>query len=263
MKVLLKTVVIIFTYLLLCSGSYRKTTAPIDDQPLYIILKLDDLWYKDKLIHEGWDTTISYLNEKGITSSIGIVGESLEEDNPDYFKWISDRVAEGHEIWNHGYCHCRDKNSGISEFKGKPAHEQSHTLLKTQNLAKEKLGITLKTFGAPYNWSDQETVQALNDIPDIEVWLYKETDTPTDKYVLNRIEEVNLEYPVHNPDSEMFKKGFNTYKEEPVLVIQGHPRSWAEDKNRMEEFKKIISFLETENVRFITPHDYYVMVTNN
>ena len=226
-------------------------------QKPYVILKLDDLWCKDDVVHPGWEKVISFLNEQEIKGTIGLIGESLEKENLEYFKWIKNREQEGHEIWNHGFCHCRDREVGISEFRGKSEEDQFRSIQQTQVLAEEKLGITLRTFGAPYNNTDQETINALEEISDLKVWLYKETELPTDKYIMDRIPEVNIEYPVHQPDYEKFVLGYRKNEHEALLVIQGHPRSWTEDESRFSEFKKIITFLQKEQVEFITPYEYY------
>ncbi|MEL6867849.1 MAG: alginate lyase family protein [Bacteroidota bacterium] len=227
----------------------------------YIILKLDDLWCKNDMVHPGWERVIEFLNSQEVKGTIGLIGSSLEKDNPVYFDWIKQREAEGYEIWNHGFCHCRIKDNGteIREFRGKELEDQSESIIKTQDLAKEKLGITLRTFGAPYNSTDEHTTKALANHPDLKIWLYKETTAPTNKFVLNRIPEVNIEYPVHQPDFEKFKAGYAQFKTEPILVIQGHPRSWTEDQQRFENFKKIILFLKEEGVSFTTPYEYYLM----
>jgi peptidoglycan/xylan/chitin deacetylase (PgdA/CDA1 family) len=227
----------------------------------YVILKLDDLWYEDGLVHPGWIKVIDFLNEQNIKGTIGIVGNSLETDNQVYFDWIKKRHTEGHEIWHHGFCHCRHKEGEIEirEYRGKGLEEQCASIAKTQTLAQEKLGITLQSFGAPYNSTDEFTTTALARISEIKIWMFKETKAPTDKFLLNRIKEVNIEYPVHQPDFEQFKAGYEMNKSEDVLVIQGHPRSWTEEESRFEKFKQIIFFLKKEKVQFITPYEYYLM----
>ena len=226
----------------------------------YVILKLDDLWCEDELVHQGWSKVVDFLNEQKIKGTIGLIGSSLEKDNPTYFDWIKKRHKEGYEIWHHGFCHCRHKEGEVEirEYRGKGMQEQCESISNTQKLAQEKLGITLRSFGAPYNSTDEFTTTALAKIPDIKVWMYKETEAPTDKFLLNRIKEVNIEYPVHKPDFEKFKAGYEQFKTEPVLIIQGHPRSWAEDLNRFDTFKKIILFLKKEGVTFTTPYEYYL-----
>lgn len=227
----------------------------------YVILKLDDLWCKNDIVHPGWEMVVEFLNSQKVKGTIGLIGNSLEKDNPAYFEWIKKREQEGYEIWNHGFCHCRIKENGteIREFRGKELDEQSESIFRTQELAKEKLGITLHTFGAPYNSTDSFTSEVLEKNPDLKIWLYKETKAPTDKFLLNRIPEVNIEYPVHQPDFEKFKAGYEQFKTKPILIIQGHPRSWVEDKSRFEKFKKIILFLKKEGVIFTTPYEYFLM----
>jgi len=225
----------------------------------YVILKLDDLWQEEELVHTGWLQVVEYLNEEKVTGTIGLVCESLENADAEYYKWIKDRSEEGYEIWHHGYCHCKLQQNGmqVREFRGTDYTYQATHIVEAQQLAKDKLGITMRSFGAPYNSTDSLTAIALELIPDIKVWMYKETPWPTSKYVLPRIKEVNIEYPVHIPDFEQFKAGYKQYKAEEVLVIQGHPRSWVKDPSRMATFKDIIAFLKSEGVHFTTPHAYY------
>lgn len=250
--------------LFLCTSSgnteSKEQLLPSKEGP-YVILKLDDLWVDDGFIHPGWLEVVAFLNEEDIIGTIGIVGKDLKEGNPKYFQWIKDRVAEGHEVWHHGYCHCKPIVDSVQarEFRGTDYDYQLQHLKETQQLAFEQLGITLRSFGAPYNSTDEHTAQALAEIREIEVWMYKETAAPTDKYVLPRISAVNIEYPVHVPDFERFKAGYVKHQDEPVLVIQGHPRSWVEDSTRMEAFKEIIRFLQSKRARFTTPYAYYQM----
>ncbi len=241
-----------------CKGPQNLATNA--DKPL-IVLKLGDLWYERGLVHPGWQQVIEFLNQEKITGTIGLVCDSLEEGDSTYFQWIKNRAAEGYEIWHHGYCHCKPKVDGIEkrEFRGMGYAYQAGNITKAQRLAQEKLGITLRSFGAPYNSTDEFTAQALAQIPDIKVWMYKETEAPTDKFVIKRIPEVNIEYPVHVPDFEQFKTGYNQFRGESILVIQGHPRSWVEDPGRFETFKQIVHFLKSEGVRFTTPYAYYKM----
>lgn len=226
----------------------------------YVILKLDDLLCEEQLVHSGWMQVIDFLNEQEVKGTIGIIGHSLEEDHPTYFNWIKDREKEGYEIWHHGFCHCRHKEKDIEirEYRGKNYEEQLESIQKTQRLAQEKLGITLRSFGAPYNSTDQHTAKALEEIPEIKVWMYKETQQPSSKFILNRISEVNIEYPVHQPDFEQFKAGYERFKTKPILIIQGHPRSWTKDQNRLEVFKEIILYLKNEGVIFTTPYEYFL-----
>lgn len=227
----------------------------------FVILKLDDLWYEDGLVHPGWLQVMDFLHKEGVVGTIGIVGNSIEKGNPDYFDWIKERAEEGVEFWNHGYCHCKPvvEEEERREFRGTDIAFQQEQLTKTQRLAKEKLGLTLRSFGAPYNATDEATAKVLDNIPDLKVWMYKETSAPTEKFQLKRIKEVNIEYPVHVPDFQKFKEGYEKNADEELLTIQGHPRSWVKEAERFEAFKQIVLFLKSKKARFITPYKYYLL----
>jgi len=250
------SVIVIGLSFMACNPS-EPTTEP--QNKTNVILKLDDLWQEDSLVHTGWEQVVDFLDEEEVTGTIGIVCESLETDDQAYFDWVKARQQAGYEIWHHGYCHCKPMVDGQAkrEFRGTDYAYQLAHLQHAQNLAKEKLGITMKTFGAPYNSTDSNTVKALDQLEDIKVWMYKETRFPTNKYVVKRIKEVNIEYPVHIPVFEKLKAGYNKHKDEPLLVIQGHPRSWVEEPERFDTFKKIVLFLKAEGVEFTTPYAYY------
>ncbi len=259
MRLLFNIYGLVIIAVLLSDCNASKEVAITHHRP-YVILKLDDLWCKNDVVHPGWEKVIEFLNAEEVRGTIGLIGSSLEKDNIEYFNWIKEREQEGYEIWNHGFCHCRMNNNGneISEFRGKNLKEQAESVLKTQQLAKEKLGITMHTFGAPYNSTDSNTIEAIEENPELKIWLYKDTELKTNKFLLNSIPEVNIEYPVHNPDFDQFKSGYEKYKSEPILIIQGHPRSWTEDEDRFENFKQIIRYLKKEEVIFTTPYEYYL-----
>lgn len=242
-------------------GSQQKMGKGNSGKPM-VVLKLDDLWFKNGQVHPGWQQVVDFLNEQNITGTIGLIGESLEDADASYYQWIKKRHKEGHEIWHHGYCHCKPAVDGVEkrEFRGTDYTYQLEQLSKAQQLAREKLGIKLRSFGAPYNSTDANTPFALGQITEIKVWMYKETSAPSDKFIIKRISEVNIEYPVHVPDFEKFKAGYEAHKNEPILIIQGHPRSWVEDKKRFETFRQIVRFLQAEGVQFTTPYAYYQQV---
>jgi peptidoglycan/xylan/chitin deacetylase (PgdA/CDA1 family) len=226
----------------------------------FIVLKLDDLKQEQNVVHSGWENVLRFLNDEGIIGTIGIIGSSLESPSKEYVRWIKNRHNEGHEIWHHGYCHCKFDQNGvlIREYGGASFDSQAASIKKTQKLAKERLGIIMRSFGAPYNSTDNKTANILDEIDDIKVWMFKETKFNTEKFVLDRFKSVNIEYPVHQPNFLEFKKGFQEHKHRPVLVIQGHPRSWVKDPLRFEEFKKIVLFLKEQDVTFTTAYQYYL-----
>jgi hypothetical protein len=123
-------------------------------------------------------------------------------------------------------------------------------LQKTQDLAKEKVGITLHTFGAPGNGIDSTTCDALTHLTDIKVWFYGNPNA----HLFNLKRTLNFEYPTHNPDFASFQKNYTP--DLPCLVLQMHPNSW--DDQRFEQFDQTIQFLLNQNTTFVLPYDYYL-----
>jgi hypothetical protein len=213
-----------------------------------IILKADDFAFSEK-----WTRFITYIENKKIKVSLGVVGKEL--DNESICDWIKVLSTNSNiEFWNHGLTHdCGE----YSEFKGSPYEYQLTHLLETQRLFKDNFGITVHTFGAPCNKLDENTSQALADIEEIKIWYYGNTGSV--KLCLERKGEI--ESPIIHPDYNEFIKRYNGNRLDryEYLALQIHPGFW--DDKVWEEFEKIIDFLEQKEVVFMTPFEYYQSVT--
>jgi peptidoglycan/xylan/chitin deacetylase (PgdA/CDA1 family) len=236
--------------------------APKREGPAKIIIKADDLRVHKGKIHPQWVQFIDYIKESGIKASIGIICDSLEGDNPEYVQSIKDLQASGQfEFWQHGYDHkeWQEGEKKVFEFQGATYDHQKKNFARANELAKEKLGFAFRTFGAPFNATDAETLKVLEEDGDIRVWLYGkpfgDKDSSAKKIVLDRLWDVNIENPLFVPNSQKFIEGYKKHPDRDYFVIQGHPSRWSEP-GRFEEFKKIVEFLKGEGAIFITPHEY-------
>jgi peptidoglycan/xylan/chitin deacetylase (PgdA/CDA1 family) len=233
------------------------TTKPVR-QPPFIILKLDDM----KGESPQWERTIQFLKDQHVKSCIGIICNSLEGDKASYFSWLKAIQATGLvEFWNHGLTHAQwqEGTANVQEFKGPPYEEQKEHIVHSQQLAKEKLGITLHSFGAPFNATDDNTLKALAEDPDIKVLLYgnaaKASETPN-ILVLDRT-SMNIEYPVGVPNLERMQHDYETLAgTRDCFVLQGHPEHW--DDAFFGEFVKMVEYLKAKGVTFTTPYEYYL-----
>ncbi|MBI3828417.1 MAG: DUF2334 domain-containing protein [Planctomycetes bacterium] len=236
-----------------------------------IILKLDDVNVKTKTaaINGAWTRVVDYIEGKKLKASLGIICNSLELDNEGYAKWIKDVQKRGAiEFWFHGYDHAVHTDDGkpYNEFNHRSYEEQKDRFVKSQKLAQEKLGFALPGFGPPggvYSASfDENTVKAMSDVPEMKIWLYP---TPLDEagkklneqgkvVVLERVWDVNLESKVGMPDLKKLMEGFAKHPGREYFVLQGHAAQW--DKDRWEEFTKIVEFLESKHCLFMTPSEY-------
>jgi Uncharacterized protein conserved in bacteria (DUF2334) len=220
-----------------------------------IFLKADDLRYDSlNLVSTSWKLFIDYIESEKIKASLGLIGNSLENGNETFYSYLKVIASSGFfEIWNHGYDHLlngiNENGVGFDEFFNTSFEYQKDHILKTQLLAKEKLNITIHTFGAPGNYKDSSTLKAVEGIDDIKVWYFGfETYS---KLNLERV--ANIEFPYFNPNFQKFLENYDT---KPCwLALQIHPATW--DENRFSEFRKIINFLEQEDVTFMNPFEYY------
>jgi hypothetical protein len=220
-----------------------------------IMLKADDFGYdKVNIVSYNWRLFIDLIRLKKIKASLGLIGRALNEGNYQYFSLVKKLNASGDfEIWNHGYSHLlsgRDTNGKLyHEFWNTSLESQKGSLLRTQNLAKAKLNITLKVFGAPGNNIDKNTFKALKYFRDIKVWYFGMDDSL--KMNLKRL--VEIEFPTSFPDFKQFQSHYTS--EPPYLVLQIHPNAW--NSKGFSEFERIIDFLIGNKVTFINPGTYY------
>ena len=110
----------------------------------------------------------------------------------------------------------------------------------------------MRTFGAPGNAIDNNTITALDSFDEIKVWFYGLDGS--NKLVLERTSD--MEYPAGKPDYISFLESYDSTKE--YLVFQIHPNMW--DENQFEEFKKIISYLKEQKITFVLPYEYYNII---
>jgi len=221
-----------------------------------VILKLDDVVAEadsGKVVSERWQRVADFLEKKKIKASFGVIGFSLAKDNPEYFRWITNRANRGYvEFWNHGYYN-RTKGDTIGEFEG-TYEQQLYALQLTDSLSKTKLGLTFNAWGRHWSGSDENTDRALSQMQDIH-FVFGNPDPASHFEGFVMPHNIDMEYPVHNPNFEEFIKAYQEkWKGLDFFYLQGHPNSW--DEARWQNFVKIVGFLESENVRFVTPSEF-------
>ena len=153
------------------------------------------------------------------------------------------------EFWHHGYRQ-RKATDPTGEFE-ESFEVQKTALERTQALAKEKLGITFTCFGPHWSGTNQDTVRAVEAMPEIEMWFYG--PKAFSRFAFEGV--LTLENPVHVPDFAKFKATYDRIAfAKPYLALQGHPNSW--DDPRWDNFVQIIDFLKSKGCVFVTPSEY-------
>lgn len=244
---------------LLALAAYQAPTLRAAEPPV-VILKLDDFRPGGAFMPDGWQLATNLLAQRGIKASYGIIGRDLVRADSEFCDWIRRQHESGRiEFWNHGYLHAKRQIDGkqVAEFQLSYA-DQLEMLRKMQELGQQKLGITFTVFGAPYNAINADTARALAAVGDIDIWLYGNARIAAEGgfegEVLRRV--VNLESPVHQPNFQAFKERYQQGDLGPCLVLQGHPQSWASERERFRNFVQIIDFLQQQGCQFMTPSEY-------
>jgi len=225
--------------------------------PAYIIMKLDDMVNIKGRVPLQWKQVADVVRERKIKTTMGIICNSLEGDNPEYTNFIKEQYASGLvEFWDHGYEHkqWKEGDKDFYSFSGPSYEQQKGYFSRSQALAKEKLGFPLESFGPGFGATDENTVRAMKEIPELKIWLYGDRQNQAGKIILDRIGEVNIESPLFSPSLDKFIEGYKKYPNRDYFVIQGHPAQWTPE--RFDQFVKIVDFLISQKAVFVTPTEY-------
>lgn len=228
---------------------YKTITFFTNPKPTYqVIIKADDL----RGVNPNITKLDKLIEDENIKISYGIIGSSFDDNksNKTLAKYIKQKNnSEHYHFFNHGYTHICNRENYIDEFK-KSKEDQTESLKTTQNIVKNKTGVTLDTFGAPCNEINENTTTVLNESPEIKYWYY---GNPEYKRInLKRI--INIENGVGNPDFYFLKDNWKNLKSKnDIIVLQVHPNMW--DKNQFLHFRVCIKYLKSLGAEFITPKD--------
>lgn len=225
-----------------------------EKSPRFATLKFDDLMPQEGGggVTEIEQRVYAMLMAQNIPHAWGVC-RLWRDDDPEYYAWLKARDSEGIEIWHHGNNH--DRIQGESwEFRNRDAESQRRNLRFTQDEIYRKTGITLRTFGAPYNRTDEITGEALNELEALQIMYFSHGSPNFDGMVLN--DRVNLEARTGVvADLEAFKESYRAREDAEIIVLQAHPVYWDPERD-MENFQAILDFLKAEGREFITPWSY-------
>jgi len=215
----------------------------------FVILKADDLSFGDsRKDFSNWEKFFTYITDRSIRTSVGIIGECLKrKEAPSIVKSLSETNC--FEFWNHGYNYEHKKEFLNSSYK-----KQKKLLTRTQNLGKGKLGITFRSFGAPRNATNEDTRRVLEENEEIKVWL--NGYLPSSKLVLTPQCELEVKRDIS------FGRFVEDYSSRfPYLLLQCHPWRWTD--KMFSEFNKVVNFLLQKKAEFVTPYEYFLIISEH
>lgn len=227
---------------------------------LKVFIKLDDFGV---LKNNNMSVTMDSILTHNLKAGIGVIAKRLDDDAlNEYQKYLTATNEKGEkliEVWHHGYDHSNNNQpANNQEFKGTPYEFQQERLNMGDELVKQKLGLQMHTFGAPFNGSDDNTVKAMQATSNYKVFLLKRGVSGYKDGILYLDNEVRMENGTGNVNYEFFLTQYLSLKDKykDFMVLQGHPFAW--DKAKREDFLKIIDYLKKEGAVFMLPYDYYL-----
>ena len=211
-----------------------------------IILKLDDLC-NDNVAN--FQKCFEILQSYEISNAgFGLIGEHLEDSRVtnELVSKITLWNNAGIEIWHHGYSHTEKEFNSDSDYNA-----QKESFRKTCDLLYQKTGITITSFGSPWNNANETTVSVIeNEFPQIKCLMLVNASSS----ITNVRARANIETSVGVVSYESFVSNYNAKLGEDAVILQGHAGAWNDDSR--EQFKSILTFLKWKNATFMTPSQY-------
>jgi len=251
---------------------------PPQAEPPVIVLKFDDVKPVRGDIHGRWRKLADYLEKNNIPGGFGVIMNGFEDGTASAAKkWIAERREKGVvSFWLHGWDHAvwtAPDGKKYNEMVHRTEEEAFARLTKCQDLAEKEFGFRFRTYGPVggiYGQTiDAATLAALKREPTLETVLYPQPADKASKVydndpaltVLDRVWGVGVEVMVGVPDYQAFLNGYAKNLKRKYFVLQSHPAAWGDD--RFEEFVKIVEFLKTRGVKFMTPDQYHDFIKSN
>ena len=213
-----------------------------------VIWKFDDVRAGEKArLSAGFKRLGDWSQKENTSITMGVICNSLSSPNEEDVAWIKKHAVENGgliEFWLHGWDHQAFTSADgqkLSEFKGTPLATQATHLKQACELFAKTTGLKFHTFGSPFNQFDEQTPLALDQVPDLTIWLYG-PNRDSHRRILAR--SLNLEIATGKVSAETFLKSYQQKKPTSPLVLQGHCGQW--DETSYQDFLQISEFLKKE-----------------
>jgi len=245
----------------------------------FAIIKADDYVSYDGSVSDAWNTYFALMNrERRIKHTVGVITESLGNYTFATGTEFTDTLRALHasgmgEVWHHGLDHQGTidnakiygladppapllKAATLTEFFGRPYAYQKAHLEDGLTLSREVLGITMRTFGAPFGLTDSVTTTVIDESADILNWY--DGQPASAKRVLP-VDGLLVENPTGYPLLTQFNVFYDP--EQELVVLQAHP-GFEEPGNvfpfidRLSNWSTMLDALEANGTIFLTAAEY-------
>jgi hypothetical protein len=223
-----------------------------------VIWKLDDVKAGEKKrLAPGFKRMAEWAKAEKTVVTMGVICDSLTQPNADDVAWIKANAVENGgvvEFWHHGWDHrswADATGKAMAEFRGPDVATQSKHLKDACEMFKKTTGLTFHAFGAPYNQTDDDTIAAMDAVPEITIWMYPPKNE-TKRKVLGR--SLNIEVATGKVSYAKFAEDYATKKPTSMMLLQGHCGMWNDDS--FHDFVKIATLLKQDGWKTLTSAQY-------
>ncbi len=272
-------------------GGVSECSVPIFVYKQFVILKADDVFPSaGGTINHRWVDYFSYLLSKRVKTSAGLVNLYLASYSGDTLKYLRSLAESGMvEFFHHGWDHSSsevapgagakkkskekedaelrllldkaffgkaENEKRIFEFQGTSYAYQKAHLESGVQAAKQYLGITLHTFGPPFGKTDANTIQVVDEHPDIRIVFA--ACPGTKKLVLERF--VDAETGTGEVSFDLFRRQHEANRGREYLSYQLHPQETVFHDRFESDFKRMIEYLIADGVTIVTPMEYLAVL---
>ena len=216
------------------------------------IIKADDL----RAPSANWDRFLDVSARMQVKVSIGIICDSLLEDQAGYSDWLHARQASGAvEFWNHGWDHKRLKGDGrtVSEYRGSGYDYQKRHFTDSQELMRKVLGDPPVALGTPWNDFDRDTVRVVNEDPNVGLFFGHQEGIFEAGNVVVRMLQAEAD-GTGKPSFAKFRTLYEDTRDRlDVIALQFHPGVFQE--RSFVEYELMLDFLLQEGWTFLQPRE--------
>lgn len=230
-------------------------TSNLEFPPRKILIKADDFTSSQK---EGercrWKMLNDLVMEKDIPISLGVIGSRIERNffnEDEVLDSIRPGIGAGNiELFNHGFFHDKARI-----FRGSSLQWQQECIERTNALCEHIYGIWPDTFGAPFNFLDENTVKACSSLGMELVYFGSSGHGVIAMGERAKVNPGETNGEPFDPIMEVIAEQYdNRWRTESVLCIQIHPCRWTDQG--FEVFSEIIDWLHSFGCEFINQSDY-------
>ncbi len=255
--------------------------APEDRSGQIVILKMDDLrqHVAGTGVKQTWIDVLAKLRAANAVTNIGIVAMYINGDGngtnvvgaandlanggQEWIDWVKAQHAAGDvEFWQHGWDHLpaldEDPSGNTSEFQARVARQQRHWNW-AQAAGKAVLGFDFRSFGAPGNKVNADTIILMNATPEINARYYGDDQSLiSTAFNIERFGGSIESGSGGNfaPDWDVYQAAQAAHGDKAYLCFQMHPELWQNPEENLAVFQQILDDLVAKKVTFMTAQQF-------